>query len=76
MKRPFLLTSQARNDLQEIHFAGSDLRNVPPNILAILTNREAIAIDQDPLGRQGRRAWHSGDQEIRVRELAAGNRGR
>ena len=54
--------------------AGNDLRNVSPSILAILTNREVIAIDQDPDGKQGRRAWQSGEQEIWVRELARGNR--
>jgi alpha-galactosidase len=53
--------------------AGNDLRNVSPSILAILTNREVIAIDQDPAGKQGRRVWKSGDQEIWVRELASGD---
>ena len=51
--------------------AGNDLRNVSPSILAILTNREVIAIDQDKDGKQGRRVWKSGDQEIWVRDLAA-----
>jgi alpha-galactosidase len=31
--------------------AGNDLRTVAPEILSILTNRELIAIDQDPLGQ-------------------------
>lgn len=53
--------------------AGNDLRNVSPSILAILTNREVIAIDQDKDGKQGRRVWKSGDQEIWVRDLAAGD---
>ncbi len=53
--------------------AGNDLREVAPGILAILTNREVIAIDQDKDAKQGRRAWQSGDQEIWVRELAAGD---
>jgi alpha-galactosidase len=32
--------------------AGNDVRNMPENIRTILLNREVIAIDQDPLGRQ------------------------
>jgi alpha-galactosidase len=54
--------------------AGNDLRNVPPSILAILTNREVIAIDQDRDGKQGVRAWKSGDQEAWIRNLAGGDR--
>ncbi|MCU1257397.1 MAG: Alpha-galactosidase [Bryobacterales bacterium] len=52
--------------------AGNDLRNVPPAILEILTNREVIAIDQDKLGRQGKRISQSGEQEIWARPLAGG----
>jgi alpha-galactosidase len=54
--------------------AGNDLRNVSPAILVILTNREVIAINQDKDGKQGRRMWQSGDQEIWVRDLAGGDR--
>jgi alpha-galactosidase len=54
--------------------AGNDLRNVAPPILAILTNREVIAIDQDKDGKQGRRVWESGDQEIWTRDLAGGDK--
>uniref|UniRef100_Q023N4 Alpha-galactosidase n=1 Tax=Solibacter usitatus (strain Ellin6076) TaxID=234267 RepID=Q023N4_SOLUE len=54
--------------------AGNDLRTASPAILAILTNRDVIAIDQDKDGKQGRRAWKSGDQEIWVRDLAGGDR--
>jgi alpha-galactosidase len=57
--------------------AGNDLRTMTPEILAILTNREVIAIDQDSLGRQATRAWASGDSaeirtEIWTRPLAHG----
>jgi alpha-galactosidase len=52
--------------------AGNDLRDMSKSIHDILTNREVIAIDQDKLGKQGRRASKSGDQEIWVRELAGG----
>jgi alpha-galactosidase len=34
---------------------GNDLRNMSAETKEILTNREVIAVDQDPLGRQGRR---------------------
>jgi len=52
--------------------AGNDLRDVPAPVLAILTNREVIAIDQDKLGKQAKRVAKSGDQEIWSRELAGG----
>jgi len=52
--------------------AGNDLRSMSPEILAILTNREVIAVNQDKLGKQGKQVWKSGDQEIWVRELAGG----
>jgi alpha-galactosidase len=35
--------------------AGNDLPNMKPEIKAILTNRDVIAIDQDRLGKQGSR---------------------
>jgi hypothetical protein len=34
--------------------AGNDLRSMRPEIRHILTNKEVIAINQDPLGMQGR----------------------
>jgi len=54
--------------------AGNDLRDMPAAIGAILMNREAIAVDQDREGKQGRRVWQSGEREIWVRELAGGYR--
>ncbi len=33
---------------------GSDLRNVSAQTLAILSNKDVIAVDQDPLGKQGK----------------------
>ncbi len=53
--------------------AGNDLRQMSPETLAILTNREVIAIDQDKLGKQGSQAWKSGDQEVWTRQLSAGD---
>jgi alpha-galactosidase len=52
--------------------AGNDLRDASPNILAILTNKEVIAIDQDKMGKQARRASKNGDLEIWTRPLERG----
>jgi len=53
--------------------AGNDLRIMTPDILEILTNKEAIAIDQDPLGKQGYRFMDHRGKEIWVKELSGGN---
>jgi alpha-galactosidase len=53
--------------------AGNDLRSMSPEILAILTNREVIAVNQDKLGQQGKQAWKSGDQEVWTRSLSGGD---
>ena len=53
--------------------AGNDLRNMTSEIREILTKKELIAIDQDPLGKQGRRIRQNGDLEVWMKELA-GNR--
>jgi alpha-galactosidase len=50
--------------------AGNDVRHVAPEVLAILTNRGAIAIDQDPLGHEGFRFRVDKDKEIWARELS------
>ena len=52
--------------------AGNDLRSMTPAIHDILTNKEVIAIDQDPDGKQAKRVSKSGDQEIWARPLAGG----
>jgi alpha-galactosidase len=54
--------------------AGADLRAMSPEIAAIYTNAELIAIDQDPLGAQGRRVRDDGDTEVWSRPLAGGDR--
>jgi len=43
-----------------------------PEILAILTNHDVIAVDQDKDGKQGKQVWKSGEQEIWSRPLAGG----
>ena len=52
--------------------AGNDLRQMTPETLAILTNREVIAVDQDKLGKQGTRFSKTGDVEIWTRDLWGG----
>jgi len=52
--------------------AGNDLRNVPPGILEILTNREVIAVNQDKDGHQGRRVAQDGEKEVWARPLSGG----
>ncbi len=52
--------------------AGNDLSSMTAETAAILTNREVIAIDQDPLGAAAHRAGKDGDAEIWVRPLAGG----
>jgi alpha-galactosidase len=52
--------------------AGNDLPNMTPEIKAILTNRDVIAIDQDALGRQGSRAYSDGEVEVWTRQLSGG----
>jgi alpha-galactosidase len=52
--------------------AGNDLSTMTPETIALLTNKEVIAIDQDPLGKQGDRVWAEGPMEIWVRDLKDG----
>ena len=54
--------------------AGNDLQHMSPQVLAILTNRDVIAIDQDAKGKQGTRVSNSGTSEVWVRQLAKGGR--
>ena len=55
-------------------FAGTDLSKMSPEMLAILTNREVIAVDQDRAGIQGRRVWQEGPLEIWMKPLEGGRR--
>lgn len=52
--------------------AGNDVRNMSDDIREILTDREVIAIDQDPLGKQGYRFMKHPGKEIWVKELSNG----
>ena len=52
--------------------AGNDLPNMTPEVKAVLTNKDVIAIDQDKLGKQGTRAYAEGEVEVWTRHLAGG----
>ena len=52
---------------------GNDVRIMTRETLATLTNEEVIAIDQDPLGKQGKRVSQNGMTEVWARPLADGS---
>jgi alpha-galactosidase len=52
--------------------AGNDIRDMSPSIKEILLNKEAIAVDQDKLGKQGVRVAKNGDLEVWNKPLANG----
>jgi len=54
--------------------AGNDLTTMTPETIALLTNREVIAIDQDPAGKQGDRVTAEGPLEIWAKPLADGSK--
>jgi len=53
---------------------GSDPRSLSEQVVSMLCNRELIAIDQDPLGLQGRLISAEGAGQVWVRPLAGGDR--
>ena len=52
--------------------AGNDLTKMSPVTKSILLNKEVIAIDQDPLGKQGDRAYANGPLEVWTKPLQGG----
>jgi alpha-galactosidase len=52
--------------------AGNDLRDMSPEIREILTNQEVIAVNQDVLGKQGRRIKRENDADIWMKPLSNG----
>ncbi len=54
--------------------AGNDLPSMMEDTREILTNPEVIAVDQDPLGIQGRRVWQEGPLEVWMKPLADGSK--
>ncbi|OIJ95998.1 alpha-galactosidase [Streptomyces colonosanans] len=53
---------------------GSDLRKASPATFDILGNKEVIAVDQDPLGRQGAVVSSEGGRWVVAKEMADGSR--
>jgi alpha-galactosidase len=52
--------------------AGNDVTHMSDPVRELLTNREVIALDQDPLGKQGTRVHQSEGKEIWAKELSGG----
>ncbi len=53
--------------------AGNDLRSMDPEIRGILLNRDAIAVNQDIKGIQGKKVYDEGDYEIWTKPLQNGD---
>ncbi len=53
--------------------AGNDLTAMSPETLAILTNRDVIAVDQDPKGIEAHRISQEGPLEVWVKQLSGGS---
>jgi alpha-galactosidase len=54
--------------------AGNDLTQMSPATLAVIANPEAIAVDQDRAGIQGRRVQQIGPVEVWMKPLADGSK--
>ena len=54
--------------------SGNDVRTMTPATREILTNKEVIAVDQDPLGKEGTRVTKNGDLEVWAKQLQDGSR--
>merc|ERR1712025_664624 len=52
---------------------GNDMRNVSKASRAVLLNKHAIAVDQDPLGQMGQRIAVTDGTELWARNLANGD---
>jgi alpha-galactosidase len=53
---------------------GTDLRTIKPDALQILLNKDVIAVDQDPLGVQGRQVRDADGIHVIVKPLKDGSR--
>lgn len=53
---------------------GSDVRSLSSQAIAMLTNRDVLAVDQDPLGVQGTRIREQGSGDVWVKPLVNGDR--
>lgn len=54
--------------------AGNDLEHMSDATKAILTNKEVIAVDQDPAGMQAKRVRKTGGLEVWVKKMSDGSR--
>lgn len=54
--------------------AGNDVRNMSDEINKILIDKDVIAIDQDPLGKQATRVTADADREVWIKELSNGEK--
>lgn len=54
--------------------AGNDLSEMTPYTIELLTNPKVIAVDQDPLGKQGYRVAQEGPFEVWMKPMADGGR--
>jgi alpha-galactosidase len=54
--------------------AGNDLTKMTPYTVRLLTNPEVIAVDQDPLGREGHRVTQEGPLEVWMKPMADGSK--
>ena len=50
---------------------GCDINTMTKEIYDILTNKEVIAINQDPLGKQGRKVWSKTFKYVKKTDLSA-----
>jgi alpha-galactosidase len=53
--------------------AGTDLRSASPATMSLYLNTDVIAVDQDPLGRQGTQVSSSGGRDVLAKPLANGD---
>ncbi len=54
--------------------AGNDMTKMTPETVAILTNPELIAVDQDPAGMQGHRIMEQGAIVVMMKPMADGSK--
>ncbi len=83
-KSPYLVGAGASNVEYRTHFSmwamldsplleGADVRHLDADSLATLTNREVIALNQDPLGQQATRVRDDGLIQVFAKPLADGS---
>jgi alpha-galactosidase len=54
--------------------AGNNVTKMPPEVRDVITNREVVAVNQDPSGKQGTAVRDDGDHEVWSKTLADGDR--